>query len=82
MSPTEHDRDALGRHIRLHVPVPANIQQLRTAIEEKWTNIPQATINNLINSMRRRCCTVWKMVIPDPDWFSDPKNRSVQCQLS
>ncbi len=37
------------------VPVPANIQQLRTAIEEEWTNIPQATINNLINSMRRRC---------------------------
>ncbi len=31
------------------------IQQLRTAIEEEWTNIPQATINNLINSMRRRC---------------------------
>ncbi len=36
-------------------PVPANIQQLRTAIEEEWTNIPQATINNLINSKRRRC---------------------------
>ncbi len=37
------------------VPVPAYIQQLRTAIEEEWTNIPQTTINNLINSMRRRC---------------------------
>ncbi len=37
------------------VPVPAYIQQLCTAIEEEWTNIPQATINNLINSMRRRC---------------------------
>ncbi len=37
------------------VPVPANIQLLRTAIEEEWTNISQATINNLINSMRRRC---------------------------
>ncbi len=35
--------------------VPANIQQPRTAIEEEWTNIPQATINNLTNSMRRRC---------------------------
>ncbi len=30
--------------------IPANIQQLRTAIEEEWTNIPQATINNMINS--------------------------------
>ncbi|KAL0181968.1 hypothetical protein M9458_021343 [Cirrhinus mrigala] len=37
------------------VPVPANIQQLRTAIEEEWTNSPQSTINNLINSMQRRC---------------------------
>ncbi len=27
----------------------ANIQQLRTAIKEEWTNISQATINNLIN---------------------------------
>ncbi len=25
------------------------------AIEEEWTNISQATINNLINYMRRRC---------------------------
>ncbi len=44
----------IGR-VRQRVPVPANIQQLRTAIEEGWTNIPQATINNLINSMQRRC---------------------------
>jgi hypothetical protein len=36
-----------------HVPVPANIKQLRTAIEE-WDNIPQATINSLINYMWRR----------------------------
>ncbi len=55
MSPIEHIWDALDRRIRQRVPVPANIQQLCTAIEEEWTNIPQATINNLINSMRRRC---------------------------
>ncbi|ROL43772.1 Transposable element Tc1 transposase [Anabarilius grahami] len=55
MSPIEHVWDALDRRIRQHVPVPVNIQQLRTSIEEKWTNIPQATINNLINSMRGRC---------------------------
>ncbi len=54
MSPIEHVWDALDRRIRQHVTVPANIQLLRTAIEEEWTNIPQATIN-LINSMRRRC---------------------------
>ncbi len=55
MSPIEHVWDALDRRILQRVPVPANIQQLRTAIEEEWTNIPQTTINNLINSMRRRC---------------------------
>ncbi len=55
MSPIEHVWDALDRSIRQRVPVPANIQQLCTAIEEQWTNIPQATINNLINSMQRRC---------------------------
>ncbi len=52
MSPIEHVWDALDRCIRQRVPVPANIQQLRTAIEEERTNITQATINNLINSMR------------------------------
>uniref|UniRef100_A0A8C7WSD7 Tc1-like transposase DDE domain-containing protein n=1 Tax=Oryzias sinensis TaxID=183150 RepID=A0A8C7WSD7_9TELE len=47
MSPIEHVWDALDRRIQQRVPVPANIQQHRTAIEEEWTNIPQA--------MRRRC---------------------------
>ncbi len=52
---------------------PANIQQLRTAIEEEWTNIPQATINNLIISMRDVLHCVRQMVVtPDTDWFSDP----------
>ena len=39
----------------MHVPVPTNIQQLLTAIEEEWDNIPQVTIHSLINSIRRRC---------------------------
>uniref|UniRef100_A0A8C6S7K6 Uncharacterized protein n=1 Tax=Neogobius melanostomus TaxID=47308 RepID=A0A8C6S7K6_9GOBI len=51
MSPIEHIWDVLDRQIRQRVPVPTNIQQLRTAIEEEWTNIPQATIDNLINSI-------------------------------
>ncbi len=55
MSPIERVWDALDRRIRQRVPVPANIQQLHTAIEEEWTNIPQATINNQIYSMWRRC---------------------------
>ena len=51
MSPIEHVWDALDRRVEQRVPVPENIQQLRTAIEEEWDNIPQATINSLINSM-------------------------------
>ena len=47
-SSIEHVWDALDRHCFL---VPANIQQLRTAIEEEWSNILQATINSWINSM-------------------------------
>uniref|UniRef100_A0A8C8DQ73 Transposable element Tcb2 transposase n=1 Tax=Oryzias sinensis TaxID=183150 RepID=A0A8C8DQ73_9TELE len=58
LSPIEHVCNALDWRIQQRVPVPANIQQLRTAIEEEWTNIPQATIDNLINSMRRRCVTL------------------------
>ncbi len=77
MSIIEHVWDALDQRIRQHVPVPANIQQVRTAIEEEWTNIPQATINNLINSMRSRCValreangghTRYRLVVgPPPD---------------
>jgi hypothetical protein len=52
MSLLEHVWDALDRHVQQCVPVPANIQQLHTAIEE-WENIPQAKINSLINSRRR-----------------------------
>ena len=50
-----HVWDTLDRRVRHSVPVPANNQQLRTAIEEEWDNIPQCTINSLINSMRRKC---------------------------
>ena len=58
MSFVEHVWDALDRRVRQHVPVPANIQQLLTAVEEEWDNIPQNTINSLINLMHRRCVTL------------------------
>jgi hypothetical protein len=50
MSPIKHVWDALDRRVQQRVPVPDNIQQLHTAIEEQGVNIPQATIS-LINSM-------------------------------
>jgi ABC-type transporter MlaC component len=43
MSPIDHVSDSLDRLVNQRVPVPANIQQLRTAIEEETDNILQAT---------------------------------------
>jgi hypothetical protein len=51
MSPIEHVWDALDQRVRRHVPVPANILPLRTAIEEEWDHIPQARINSLIYAL-------------------------------
>ena len=48
MLPNDHARDTLHRHVWQRVPVPANINQLRTAIEEEWDNITQATINRCV----------------------------------
>jgi transposase len=67
MSPIEHVWDALVQSVRQRVPVHANIQQLRTAIEEEWDNIPQAT-DGLIKSR----CMRQMVDIPGTDWFSDP----------
>ena len=47
-SPIEHVWDALHRRVQQRVPVPANIKQLCTAIEEERDNIPKAAINSLI----------------------------------
>ena len=57
MSPIDHVWDALDRGVRQHVPVPANIQQLRTPIEV-WDNIPQTTINSPVNAMKM-CLAAW-----------------------
>ena len=55
MSPIEHLRDVLDRRVQRRNPAPQNIQQLRQALQEEWDNIPQAEINHLLMSMRRRC---------------------------
>ncbi len=49
-SPIEHVWDALDRRLRQRIPVPANIQHLPLKRSDQ-----HPTINNLINSMRRRC---------------------------
>lgn len=47
--------DALYWWVRQQVPVPADVQQLHNATEQEGTNISKTTVNNLINSTRRRC---------------------------
>ena len=54
MSPIEHLWDVMDRQVRQRVPIPGNVRELRTALGEEWDNIPQATIDNLMGSMRRR----------------------------
>lgn len=44
------------------------LHQCRTPVEE-WTNIPQATVNNLTSSVRGCGALVFT---PDTDWFPDP----------
>ena len=39
---------------------PANVNELRQTVIQEWNNIPQAEINTLVNSMRRRCTAVVK----------------------
>ncbi len=63
MSHIEHFWDALDRRLWQHVRVPANIQQLRSAIEEEWTNIPQSTTwsalceEDVLHCVRQMVCT-------------------------
>ncbi len=72
MSPIEHVWDALDRRIRQRVPVPDNIQQLHTAIEEEWTNIPQSTTWSTLCEGEVLHCVRQMVVTPDTDCFSDP----------
>ncbi len=71
MSPIEHVWDALDWRIRQRVPVPANIQQLHTAIEEEWTNIPQSTTWSTLCEGDVLHCGRQMVVTPDTDWFLD-----------
>ncbi len=57
MSPIEHVWDALNRRIRQRVLVPANIQQLRTSIEEEWFHRSQLT--TCWSLCWPMCCTAW-----------------------
>ena len=55
LSPIEHLWDELGRRVRHRQNPPETLQELRDARVDEWNNIPQAFIQRLIGSMRRRC---------------------------
>lgn len=50
MSPIEHLWDVLDMRVWDSVPVPGNVGQLYVLLQEEWNNVPQAAIDNLINS--------------------------------
>jgi len=58
LNPIEHLWDELGRRVHNRINPPETLDQLRRALVAEWTNIPQAFIRNLIDSMRRRCQAV------------------------
>ena len=55
LSPIEHLWDELGRRVRHRQNPPDTLQDLCDAPVHEWNNIPQAFIQRLIGSMRRRC---------------------------
>jgi hypothetical protein len=55
MSPIEHLWDESGRRVRHRQNSTETLQELRDAHVHEWKNIPQAFIQQLIGSMRRRC---------------------------
>jgi hypothetical protein len=58
LSPIEHLWDELDKRVHRHPQQPESMDQLRTALLEDWNNIPQARIQRLIASMRRRLTAV------------------------
>ena len=55
LNPIEHLWDNLDTRVQQCQNPPGNVNELKEALLEEWNNIPQAQINNLIYSVRRRC---------------------------
>jgi hypothetical protein len=50
----EHLCDELDRRVRRRDNPPSSVPELKQALLQEWNNIPQMTVNNLINSTTRR----------------------------
>lgn len=60
LNPIEHVWDNLKRRVRARNPAPANIEELKTALEEEWEALPQDLLVRVIRSMRNRMRAVIK----------------------
>ena len=58
LNPIEHLWDELGRRIHENYPPPRNVNELFMNLDQEWNQLPQRTIGNLVDSMRRRCQAV------------------------
>ncbi len=58
MNPIEHAWDKLQQAVSARPVPPTNRQELRTALIEEWTRLPQIFFRRLIRSMQRRCRAV------------------------
>ncbi|GFS59491.1 transposable element Tcb2 transposase [Trichonephila clavipes] len=57
LNPIEHVWDFLGRRLAARTLPPVTIRELRLALQDEWTAMPQQLIDTLILSMGRRCET-------------------------
>ena len=59
LNPIEHLWDVLGQRLRSNHAPPATLARLTDVLQMEWNAIRQATLQNLVQSMRCRCqaCT-------------------------
>ncbi|GFX58623.1 transposable element Tcb1 transposase [Trichonephila clavipes] len=55
LNPIEHVWDFLGRRLAARTLPPVTIRELRLALQDEWTAMPQQLFDTLILSMGRRC---------------------------
>ncbi|GFY27659.1 transposable element Tcb2 transposase [Trichonephila clavipes] len=57
LNPIKHVWEFLGRRLAARTLPPVTIRELRLALQDEWTAMPQQLIDTLILSMGRRCET-------------------------
>ena len=58
LNPIENPWGQLSRRVETHNSVPQSFNDMRATLQKEWDAMPQQTISQLVNSMRRRCQAV------------------------